>query len=66
MANLKFKELNAQELREVDGGWVDFAYELLTGRSLAQDLRSAGRAVAAAYAQTIQEGGKTSSQMPFP
>lgn len=66
MKNSEFKELSAQELEEFDGGWLDFAYELLTGRNLAQDLRSVGKAAAAAYVQTIQEGGTTSSQMPFP
>ena len=59
------QEMDAQEVKETDGGFIEFLYELITGRSLASDARHACRQAAGAYAQTIQEGGKTCTDMPF-
>ncbi|ULB33603.1 MULTISPECIES: hypothetical protein [Proteiniphilum] len=43
MKNLEFQELSMVELEEVNGGGIDFLYELFTGRSLAGDLRKLGK-----------------------
>lgn len=63
---LSVQEMNVEEMRKAEGGFLDFVYEVVTGRSLASDVRSALIAGSKAYAQVIQEGGTTSSQMPFP
>jgi len=64
--NYGVQELNGVEMKETDGGILEFVYEYVTGRSLASDARKVTEAAAKAYAQVIAEGGTTSSQMPFP
>ena len=59
------QEMDAKAMSEIDGGFVEFLYEYVTGRSLASDARKLTKAAAAAYAQVIQEGGKTCTDMPF-
>ena len=57
--------MTCQEMVETDGGIVEFLYEYVTGRSLAQDARKLTKAVADAYAEVIQEGGTVCTDMPF-
>ena len=52
-------EMNHQEMVETDGGIVSFLYELITGRNLAQDVRTVVGEAVKATAQVKAEGGKT-------
>ena len=52
-------EMSHQEIVEANGGVVEFLYEYITGRSLAQDARKLTVALIDATAKVIQEGGTT-------
>ncbi len=60
------QELSTREMQKTEGGFIDFIYEYVTGRSLAQDARALTKEIAKAHAQVRAEGGKTSIDMPFP
>jgi len=59
------KELEKNELMEVDGGVIEFLYEFFTGRSLASDARLLTAAALDAYGEVIREGGTVCTGMPF-
>ena len=58
-------EMPHQEMVEANGGIIEFLYEYITGRSLAQDARTLTEALINAAVEVKKEGGTLAADMPF-